>query len=205
VTLRRALTGVLVALALLAGALLVVGVIASFVVAGGIPLKAYRIPSESMEPTIRLNDRVVVERISIERSDPGRGDIVVFEPPKGADLNACGRSHSARQPCPEPTEDPAQTRFIKRIVAVPGDRLSIRGGLAVVNGEVEDENVARADDECPTCNLEKEITIPPDHYFMMGDNRGASADSREWGPVPKKWIIGRVVATYWPPGHAGTP
>ncbi len=54
------------------------------------------------------------------------------------------------------------------------------------------------------CNLEREITIPKGHYFMMGDNRGASADSREWGPVPKKWMIGKAFLTYWPPGKIGT-
>jgi signal peptidase I len=205
VTARRALTGVLVGLGLLVGALLVFGVVASFVVAGGLPVKPYRVPSESMEPTIKVGDRVLVERVSIERSDPSRGDIVVFKPPKGADLNVCGTRHSPKQPCPEPTRARSQVTFIKRIVAVPGDRLSIRGGLAVVNGEVEDENVALADEDCPTCNLQKEITIPPDHYFMMGDNRGASADSRDWGPVPRGWITGHVLVTYWPPGHAGAP
>ena len=158
-----------------------------------------------MEPTIRLNDRVLVERLSPRVSDPSRGDIVVFHPPAGADLNTCGTDHARNQACPLPSEERSDVQFIKRIVAVPGDRVRIRGGLAVVDGEVEDENVALADDECPTCNLEKEITIPPDHYFMMGDNRGASADSREWGPVPKKWITGDVLATYWPPGHAGIP
>ena len=204
-TARRGLTGVLVVLGLLAGALLVVGVIGSFVIAGGLPIKPYRIPSESMEPTIKLGDRVLVERVSIERSDPSRGDIVVFTPPKGSELNVCGTRHSDNQACPAPTRARAETKFIKRIVAVPGDHLRIRGGLAVVDGKVEDENVAKADEDCPTCNLQKEITIPPDHYFMMGDNRGASADSREWGPVPKEWITGRVIVTYWPPSHAGTP
>ena len=202
---RRGLTGVLVGLGLLAGALLVFGAIAAFVVAGGLPIKPYRVPSESMEPTIKVGDRVLVERVSVERSDPSRGDIVVFKPPKGADLNVCGRRHSPKQPCPTPTRAQSDVTFIKRIVAVPGDRLSIRGGLAVVDGKVEDENVALADEDCPTCNLQKEITIPPDHYFMMGDNRGASSDSRDWGPVPKDWITGHVLVTYWPPGHAGAP
>ena len=198
-------TRALVALAVVLGGLVFAALIASIVVAGGVPLKAYRVPSESMEPTINLNDRVLVERVSIERSDPSRGDIVVFHPPAAADLNTCGTEHPGNQPCPLPSEERSEVQFIKRIVAVPGDRLSIRGGLAVVNGEVEDENVALADEDCSTCNLEKEVTIPAGHYFMMGDNRGASADSREWGPVPKKWIVGHVLATYWPPDRIGTP
>ncbi len=53
------------------------------------------------------------------------------------------------------------------------------------------------------CNFPKPITIPPDHYFMMGDNRGASDDSRFWGPVPREWIIGKAFATYWPPKRVG--
>ena len=55
----------------------------------------------------------------------------------------------------------------------------------------------------PDCNLPREITIPKGEYYMMGDNRGESADSREWGPVPKKWIIGKAFMTYWPPGRIG--
>ena len=196
---------VLVVLAVGLGGLVAASVIASVVIARGLPIKPYRIPSESMEPTIRQNDRVLVERVGPRLSDPSRGDIVVFYPPAGADLNTCGTDRPDNQACPLPSEERSDVQFLKRIVAVPGDRLRIRGGLAVVDGEVEDENVALADDECPTCNLEKVITIPPDHYFMMGDNRGSSADSREWGPVPKKWITGHVLVTYWPPSHAGTP
>ena len=182
-----------------------VGGIASVVIARGFPIKPYRIPSESMEPTIRQDDRVLVERVRPRLSDPSRGDIVVFHPPAGADPNTCGTDHPDNQACPLPSEERSDAQFVKRIVGMPGDRLRIRGGLAVVDGEVEDENVARADEECPTCNLERVVTIPPDHYFMMGDNRGASADSREWGPVPEEWITGHVLVTDWPPSHAGTP
>ena len=66
------------------------------------------------------------------------------------------------------------------------------------------EPFARLDDSCLSCNLPQEITIPKDHYYMMGDNRGASADSREWGPVPEKWMIGQAFVTYWPPKRIGT-
>lgn len=55
------------------------------------------------------------------------------------------------------------------------------------------------------CNFREEITIPPDHYFMMGDNRGASSDSRFWGPVPGDWIVGEAILRYWPPGRFGSP
>ena len=131
-------------------------------------------------------------------------NVVVFKPPHGADLNTCGVEHPDNQPCPKETPEKSDTNFIKRIVGLPGDKLSVRGGQVYINGELNDDDAARASKTCATCNLEKPITIPPDHYFMMGDNRGESADSREWGPVPKKWIIGRAFATYWPPKKIGT-
>jgi signal peptidase I len=103
--------------------------------------------------------------------------------------------------CPKPTAERSDQNFIKRIVAGPGDTLSIEEGHPVVNGEIKrDEPYILP---CNTCNLPKTITIPADHYFMMGDNRGASDDSRFWGPVPRDWIIGEAFATYWPPNRIG--
>jgi signal peptidase I len=72
-----------------------------------------------------------------------------------------------------------------------------------IDGRRQNEDFARLDSSCEICNLPVEITIPEGHYFMMGDNRGASADSREWGPVPKKWMIGKAFMTYWPPNRIG--
>ena len=167
-------------------------------------VKPFRIPSESMVPTLEINQRVLVDRVSFRFSDPDRGDIVVFKPPKGADLNTCGVHAPDNQPCPKETPEKSDTNFIKRIVGVPGDRITISRGRVLIDGEVQDEPFARLSADCATCNLEKPMTVPPDHYFMMGDNRGESADSREWGPVPKKWIIGKAFATYWPPKKIGT-
>jgi signal peptidase I len=167
-------------------------------------VKPFRIPSESMVPTLEINQRVLVDRVSFRFSDPHRGDIVVFKPPKGADLNTCGAEHPDNQACPEPTPDKSDTNFIKRVVGEPGDRLSVRRGIVYIDGKKLEEDYVSPSTDCATCNLEKEITIPADHYFMMGDNRGESADSREWGPVPKKWIIGNAFATYWPPRKIGT-
>jgi signal peptidase I len=133
------------------------------------------------------------------------GDVVVFKPPAGAVTNSCGVQHSERSACPEPTDSRSEVNFIKRVVAVGGDRLSIRGGRIYLNGRPEREPYARLDDRCPTCNLPEEITIPDGHYFMLGDNRAASADSREWGPVPEEWILGEVRLRYWPPGRIGSP
>jgi signal peptidase I len=169
-------------------------------------VKPFRIPSESMVPTLEVGQRVLVDRLTKNFGDYERGDVLVFKPPRGADngVNACGVQKPPRAPCPRPTEEQSDTNFIKRVVGVGGDRLSVRAGRVYINGRPLDEPYARLDDSCPICNLPEDITIPEDHYFMMGDNRGASADSREWGPVPDDWVIGQAFATYWPPGKIGT-
>ena len=166
-------------------------------------VKPFRIPSESMVPTLEVGQRVLVDRVSFRFSDPDRGDIVVFKPPAGADSNTCGVEHPPDSPCPRPTDGRSDTNFIKRVVGLPGDHLKVLEGSVYINGKKQDEPFARLDANCATCNLPREITIPKGYYYMMGDNRGESADSREWGPVPKKWIIGKAFMTYWPPGRIG--
>ncbi|HEX2085293.1 MAG TPA: signal peptidase I [Solirubrobacteraceae bacterium] len=166
-------------------------------------VKPFRIPSESMVPTLEIGQRVLVDRVSFRFGDPDRGDIVVFKPPAGAEENACGVRHSSGTACPRPTPEKSDTNFIKRVVAVGGDRLKVIDGSVYINGRRQREPFARLDPECGTCNLPREITIPEGHYYMMGDNRGESADSREWGPVPEDWIIGKAFMTYWPPGKIG--
>jgi signal peptidase I len=165
-----------------------------------------------MEPTLDIGQRVLVNRFIYHFNDPAIGDIVVFHPPAGADVQPpqCGVEVKGRQPletympCPKPTAAESSQNFIKRIVAGPGDTLSISDGHPVVNGvEQTDEPFIRPCGQGPACNLSKQITIPPDHYFMMGDNRGESDDSRYWGPVPRAWIIGKAFATYWPPNRLG--
>jgi len=169
-------------------------------------VKPYQIPSGSMEPTLDVGQRVLVNRFLFHFTDPGIGDIVVFHPPRGADNGTeCGAPHLAREACRAPTPEESSQNFIKRIVAGPGDTLSVRNGHPVVNGvEKTEESYIRPCGGAMACNLPKKITIPPDHYFMMGDNRGESDDSRFWGPVPRAWIIGKAFATYWPPDRIGT-
>ena len=174
-------------------------------------VKPYQIPSESMEPTLDVGQRVLVNRFIYDLHDPHLGDIVVFHPPAGADNGTeCGvkvdgtEPIASGMPCPQPTEEESSQNFIKRIVAGPGDKLSIKNGHPVVNGiEKSDEPYIIPCGSSGPCNLPKSITIPPGMYFMMGDNRGASDDSRFWGPVPKDWIIGEAFATYWPPNRIG--
>jgi signal peptidase I len=166
-------------------------------------VKPYRIPSESMEPTLDVGQRVLVNRIGNRFVDPEIGEVLVFHPPKGSDVNQCGAPAEEGQPCPRPTPDRSDVNFIKRVVAGPGDKIAISNGRVVLNGRLQKESFVRPCREGDTCDFPQSITIPPDHYFMMGDNRGSSDDSRFWGPVPKKWIIGGAFATYWPPGRLG--
>ncbi|MEA2446179.1 MAG: signal peptidase [Thermoleophilales bacterium] len=167
-------------------------------------VKPFRIPSESMEPTLIVGERVLVDRVSPRFSDPARGDIVVFKPPKGADQDVCGAPQQRPdQACSMPTPDRSNTNFIKRVVGVPGDHLKVLKGRVYIDGKLQKEPFIKPSESCDTCNLPREITIPPGQFFMMGDNRGNSDDSRVWGPVKKKWIIGGAFFTYWPPKRIG--
>jgi signal peptidase I len=168
-------------------------------------VKPYRIPSESMVPTLQVGQRVLVDRIGSRFGDPKVGDVVVFHPPAGAEQdNTCGGGPPPQgQVCARPTSDRADVNFIKRVVAGPGDKLSIRNGHVVLNGKLQKESFARPCGGGDGCDYPTTITVPADHYFMMGDNRGSSDDSRFWGPVPRKWIIGGAFATYWPPKRIG--
>lgn len=163
-------------------------------------VKPFRIPSESMVPTLKIGQRVLVNRLA---GDPERGDVLVFKPPKGAEASTCGVSSSGAQPCPESTPGKAETYYIKRVVGLPGDRLAVKQGRVYIGGKIQDEPFVNPDAQCGICNMPDEIVIPEGQYYMMGDNRGQSSDSRVWGPVPKDNIIGKAFATYWPPGDWG--
>ena len=167
-------------------------------------VKPYRIPSESMVPTLQIGQRVLVNRIGHVFSKPSVGDVVVFHPPVGAEENNdCGVTKPDDEACPRPVMKKASVNFIKRVVAGPGDRLKIIHGHVILNGKPQAEPFARPCGVGEGCDYPREITIPAGYYFMMGDNRGSSDDSRFWGPVPNKWIIGGAFATYWPPKRIG--
>jgi signal peptidase I len=169
-------------------------------------VKPYRIPSGSMLPTLKVGQRVLVNRLGNRFNDPKVGEIVVFHPPAGAEGtgDTCGDTNrAAGMACDKPTPQKADVNFIKRVVGLPGDKISIRDGHVIRNGKRESDSYIAPCAGGSACNLPQTITIPPDHYFMMGDNRGESDDSRFWGPVPRKWIIGGAFATYWPPKQIG--
>jgi signal peptidase I len=178
-------------------------------------VKPYRIPSGSMEPTLDVGQRIVANRIGMSISGPHAGEIVVFHPPQGASENetserpiceVTGLPVKAGGPaCAEPVPHEASVNFIKRVVAGPGDELYIKEGHAYRNGVREKDPYIKPCEpsSSPECNFPVPIKIPPGHWFMMGDNRGESDDSRFWGPVPTGWIVGDAVATYWPPDRIG--
>jgi signal peptidase I len=165
------------------------------------PARVYRVPSGSMEPTYGIGARVIVKE-----GAPKVGAVVIFHPPEGAEQEECGpTSHVIKlggAACSEPIpQEDTGTTFIKRVVAGPGDEIYVKEGYvyrkaAGSSAFVEEQNSSTR--ECgvsPECNFPTPIKIPADHWYLMGDNRGESDDSRFWGPVPSSWVIGVVTGT----------
>ena len=172
-------------------------------------VKPYRIPSGSMLPTLHINQRVLVNRIGTHFGAPGIGDIIVFNAPKVTDRcldpteGISDVPGTVARPCGIAQTQESTTAFIKRVVGLPGDRISIRGGHVYRNGVQERDSYINPCTVGGACDFPGTITIPRDEYFMMGDNRGDSDDSRYWGPIRKSWIIGKAFLTYWPPDRIG--
>jgi signal peptidase I len=180
----------------IAGAIAIVLAIKAWIV------NPYRIPSSSMEPTLHCarpaqgceaatSDRVLANRFIYHFRDPKRGEIVVFNTPKLA-LQACG----------------SEGTFVKRLIGEPGDVWEERGGFVYIDGKKLNEPYVKADRRDSDTLTLRDIPprntytrIPKGYYLMMGDNRSSSCDSRRWGLVPRKNLIGKVFATYWPPGR----
>lgn len=174
----------------------------------GFIVKPYEIPSPSMVPTLRIGQRILVDRVGMHFSSPHVGDIYVFHPPVSETCanpsegeNTDGQDGAA--PCDVAQTHESSQTYVKRVVGLPGDRLTIRDGLVYRNGHREDSSFTVPCDGAGECNFRASITVPRGDYYMMGDNRPDSLDSRYWGPVPKAWLIGKAFLTYWPPDHIG--
>jgi signal peptidase I len=204
VTAKKSLAGSLLELLLI-----IVAALGLALVVEGFFVKPYRIPSVSMLPTLVKNQRVLVNRLQLTFASLHVGDIVVFHPP--ADYNDCANPDQGqtdggpgpRQACDVPQSSDSSTTFIKRLVGLPGDHLQIRNGHVIRNGVAEHDSYivpCRVDADC---NFTETIVVPRGDYYMMGDNRPDSQDSRFWGPVKRSWIIGKAFASYWPPSRIG--
>lgn len=169
-------------------------------VAGLFLLKAYKVPSGSMEHTIEIGDRVIVNQ---HAGRPSVGEIVVAKPPAGALDDSCGVRKPRDAACAQPTPGLAEVKYVKRVVAGPGDTVAFVHGLLVRNGHPVREPYARPCTEPVLCELPRSIKLPAGTWFLAGDFRGESDDSRIWGPVPTSAIVGRVAFRYWPPKSAG--
>lgn len=154
--------------------------------------KPYRIPTASMEPSLHcarpapgcqaeFSDRVLVNRLAYRFRAPHRGEITVFHTPASAD-RACGEGGV----------------FVKRIIGLPGETVSMADGFVAIDGRRLDESAYITDAEQRGAQSGT-WRVPRGSYFVLGDNRTASCDSRSWGAVPRRDLIGPVLARYWPP------
>jgi signal peptidase I len=149
--------------------------------------QSFFIPSGSMEPTLHIDDRLTVDKLSYHFQDPQRGDIVVFNPPQTA-IAACGLPPGAEQ-----------TYFIKRVVGLPGDQVATQNGETYINGKslVEPYRAAAPRDNWGP------VTVPIGTYLVLGDNRNNSCDGHIWGVLPREQIVGRALVRFWPPDRMG--
>lgn len=146
-------------------------------------LQPHKIKGNSMQPNFPDGEYLLTDKVSYRFGEPERGDVVVFEPPGSQG-----------------------EEFIKRILGLPGEIVSLRGNKFYVNGALVNESYIATDLPTSPGNYLKEgaeLTVPQDQYFVLGDNRTHSSDSRAFGPIPKDKITGRAWVIYWPPSLAG--
>lgn len=147
-------------------------------------VQPHQVKGASMDPTFHDGEYILTDKISYRFKEPQRGDIIVFKAPRNPDFD-----------------------YIKRIIAIPGDTISISNGNIYLNSKKLNEDYIKSETIILPGQFIKEgqeITLKSDEYFVLGDNRSHSSDSRQWGTVPKKDIIGRVFFRYWPLTKFGT-
>lgn len=143
--------------------------------------EARYIPSGSMEPTLQINDHLIIDKISYDFENPSRGDIVVFNPTKTL------------------LAEDFHTAFIKRIIGLPGEKVEVKDGRVYINDHPLQENYIAAKPDYQW----GPVTVPPDSYAVLGDNRNDSYDSHYWGFVPRRKIVGRAIIRFWPLNRIG--
>jgi len=146
-------------------------------------LQPHEIKGSSMEPNFHNNEYILTDKISYRFKDPQRGNIIVFKAPKNPDID-----------------------YIKRIIGLPGESVKIEKGDVYVNGQkLTEQYILDKSLLFPGSFMQEAVpvTVPPGEYFVMGDNRPHSSDSREFGPIPKKSIIGKAFLRYWPLNEVG--
>jgi signal peptidase I len=161
-------------------AILIVAVLAAILIRTFV-VQPFYIPSGSMEPTLKIGDRVLVNKLSYDFHSVHRGDIVVFKKPAN-------------------DNSPGVTDLVKRVIGLPGETISATNGQVYINGHPLTEPWLPRGDYTSAFGP---VQIPNGEYFMMGDNRGDSADSRIIGPIPKKLFIGRAFIRVWPLSRIG--
>ncbi len=171
---RGSVRGLVEWVAIVVGAVLVALLVKTYLV------QAFRIPSSSMEQTLQVGDRVMVNKLSYRIGDVEPGDVVVFSRPEAAGAD------------PTAPED-----LIKRVVGVGGDTISTVDGRLVRNGAVVEEPYLQPGTQ--TVGIEQPVTVPEGQVWVMGDNRNNSSDSRVFGPIPESTIVGRAEVVMWPP------
>ena len=146
-------------------------------------MQPHQVSGESMEPNFLSRDYVLTDKISYRLGEPQRGDVIVFHAPP-------------RAQCPEGTG----CDYIKRIIALPGETVEVKNGKYYINGQLLEESyIPDSKETLPNAFVNgRVITLGPDEYFVSGDHRPNSSDSRAWGPITSKEIVGRAFFRYWP-------
>lgn len=176
--------------------IVIVAALVAALIIKAVAIEAFYIPSGSMEPTLYPGDRVLVNRLSYDFHSVHTGDVIVFRRPPGDSSN--------------------DKDLIKRVIGLPGETISVHNCRVFINGKQmpqpylpkgwqnpSSEYCTTWIDGPGTANLPNPFKVPPHSYFVMGDNRKDSDDSRYWGFVPASYIIGRAFVRIWPPSRIG--
>lgn len=155
----------------------------------------YRMPSESMLPTIEPGEILTVDQGAYDDADPERADVVTFLPPLGAEGAArqCAAPPGPGEACAEAVPGALGSEFLQRVIALPGEEFAMEDGTVLIDGEpLEEDYIAPCEGRRASCNFSSPIEIPDGTVYVLGDNRGASDDSRFWGPLPIDQLTGKV-------------